>query len=120
MVEEVRTVHKGRVLTLNLERVRLPNGRLAELEIAHHPGGSAVVAIDAAQRVCLLRQFRHAILTSATLNPPDAFATACGLGIAIVALIPLNLFNRKVARLQYELETAATNVEVMVNALKTK
>ena len=47
-------------------------------------------------------------------------ATACGLGIAIVALIPLNLFNRKVARLQYELETAATNVEVMVNALKTK
>lgn len=47
-------------------------------------------------------------------------ATACGLGIAIVALIPLNLFNRKVARLQYELETAATNVEVMVNALKPK
>lgn len=60
MVEEVRTVHKGRVLTLNLERVRLPNGRVAELEIAHHPGGAAVVAIDAAQRVCLLRQFRHA------------------------------------------------------------
>lgn len=47
-------------------------------------------------------------------------ATACGLGIAIVALIPLNIFTRKVARLQYELETAATNVEVMVKALPAK
>lgn len=47
-------------------------------------------------------------------------ATACGLGIAILSLIPLNIFNRKVARLQFELETAATNVEVMVNAIKPK
>jgi len=42
-------------------------------------------------------------------------ATACGLGIAIFSLIPFNFFNGKVARLQFELETAATNVEVMVN-----
>lgn len=60
MDESIRNVFKGRVLTLNLERVRLPNGRLAELEIAHHPGGAAVVAVDAEGRVCLLRQFRHA------------------------------------------------------------
>ncbi len=60
MVESVRNVFRGRVLTLNLEQVRLPNGRVAELEIAHHPGGAAVVAIDAEGRVCLLRQFRHA------------------------------------------------------------
>ena len=60
MTEEIRNVHTGRVLTLNLERVRLPNGRIAELEIAHHPGGAAIVALDAEQRVCLLRQFRHA------------------------------------------------------------
>jgi ADP-ribose pyrophosphatase len=60
MAESIRTVFKGRVLTLNLERVRLPNGRVAELEIAHHPGGAAVVALDADGRVCLLRQFRHA------------------------------------------------------------
>jgi ADP-ribose pyrophosphatase len=60
MVEQVRNVFKGRVLTLNLETVRLPNGRVAELEIAHHPGGAVVVAVDAEQRVCLLRQFRHA------------------------------------------------------------
>jgi ADP-ribose pyrophosphatase len=60
MVENVRNVFRGRVLTLNLEQVRLPNGRVAELEIAHHPGGAAVVAVDAEGRVCLLRQFRHA------------------------------------------------------------
>ncbi|MGI9247173.1 MAG: NUDIX hydrolase [Steroidobacteraceae bacterium] len=60
MTEEIRNVHTGRVLTLNIERVRLPNGRTAELEIAHHPGGATIVAVDAQHRVCLLRQFRHA------------------------------------------------------------
>ena len=60
MDESIRNVFQGRVLTLNLERVRLPNGRVAELEIAHHPGGAAVVAVDADGRVCLLRQYRHA------------------------------------------------------------
>jgi len=60
MAGSIRNVFKGRVLTLNLEQVRLPNGRVAELEIAHHPGGAAVVAVDASGRVCLLRQYRHA------------------------------------------------------------
>jgi 8-oxo-dGTP pyrophosphatase MutT (NUDIX family) len=60
MTDEVRNVFKGRVLTLNLETVTLPNGRVAELEIAHHPGGAAVVALDRDGRVCLLRQYRHA------------------------------------------------------------
>ena len=47
-------------------------------------------------------------------------ATMCGLAIAIVALIPFNYFTRKVAQLQFELESAATNVEVMVQAAKQK
>ena len=41
-------------------------------------------------------------------------ATACGLGIAIFCLIPFNYFTGRVVRLQFELETAATNVEVLV------
>jgi ADP-ribose pyrophosphatase len=60
MAESIRNVFQGRVLRLNLEQVRLPNGRIAELEIAHHPGGAAVVAVDADGRTCLLHQFRHA------------------------------------------------------------
>jgi biopolymer transport protein ExbB len=41
-------------------------------------------------------------------------ATACGLAIAIFSLIPFNYFTAKVAQLQFDLETAATNVEVLV------
>jgi 8-oxo-dGTP pyrophosphatase MutT (NUDIX family) len=59
-VDNVRNVFSGRVITVNVETVRLPNGHIAELEIIHHPGGAAIVAIDAAGRVCLIRQFRHA------------------------------------------------------------
>ncbi|MDE2220196.1 MAG: NUDIX hydrolase [Gammaproteobacteria bacterium] len=60
-IEKLRPIFKGRVITVNLETVRLPNGHRAELEIVHHPGGAAVVAIDDERRVCLLRQYRHAI-----------------------------------------------------------
>jgi biopolymer transport protein ExbB len=45
-------------------------------------------------------------------------ATACGLGIAIFSLIPFNFFTAKVTRLQFELETAASNVEVMIKSGK--
>jgi biopolymer transport protein ExbB len=47
-------------------------------------------------------------------------ATACGLGIAIIALVPYNYFTSKTTKLQFELETAATNIEVMVNANKVR
>jgi ADP-ribose pyrophosphatase len=42
------------------ERVALPNGRVAELDIVHHPGASAVVPFIDADDVLLIRQFRHA------------------------------------------------------------
>lgn len=45
-------------------------------------------------------------------------ATMCGLAIAIVALIPFNYFTRRVAQLQFELESAATNLEVMIGAAR--
>jgi ADP-ribose pyrophosphatase len=59
-IESITEVFRGRVIQVNIERVRLPNGRVADLEIIHHPGGAAVVAIDSERRVCVLRQFRHA------------------------------------------------------------
>jgi len=43
-------------------------------------------------------------------------ATACGLGIAIFALIPFNFFTSRVSNLEFELQTAATNLEVMSEA----
>ncbi|HEY8540080.1 MAG TPA: NUDIX hydrolase [Steroidobacteraceae bacterium] len=56
----INTVFTGRVIRVNVERVQLPNASIADLEIVHHPGGAAVVAVDADRNVCLLRQFRHA------------------------------------------------------------
>ena len=43
-------------------------------------------------------------------------ATACGLGIAIFALVPFNFFTSRVSNLEFELQTAATNLEVMLGA----
>ncbi|MFO1376638.1 MAG: NUDIX hydrolase [Steroidobacteraceae bacterium] len=56
-----RTHFTGRVVRVDVDEVRLPNGHEATLEVVHHPGGAAAVAIDADRRVCLLRQYRHAI-----------------------------------------------------------
>jgi NTP pyrophosphohydrolases including oxidative damage repair enzymes len=56
----VTTHFSGRVITVTVEQVVLPNGACAELELVHHPGGAVVVALDEHERVCLLRQYRHA------------------------------------------------------------
>ncbi len=43
-------------------------------------GELRVTCLDAANAIAeTLRRFRHVVLTSATLNPPDAFTLACGL-----------------------------------------
>lgn len=52
-------IYTGRVVTLDIEDVRLPNGVEAKLEIVGHPGGAAVVALNERDEVCLLRQYRH-------------------------------------------------------------
>ncbi len=60
MKPEKQTLHySGRVVSLTTDEVVLPNGHRALLEVVHHPGGAAVAAIDAEERVCLLRQYRY-------------------------------------------------------------
>jgi 8-oxo-dGTP pyrophosphatase MutT (NUDIX family) len=60
MKPENQTVHfRGRVITVTTDDVVLPNGHRATLEVVHHPGGAAVVAIDSRRQVCLLRQYRY-------------------------------------------------------------
>jgi 8-oxo-dGTP pyrophosphatase MutT (NUDIX family) len=60
VIESEQLIYQGRVIRLNIERVRLPNQSVADLEIIHHPGGAAVLALDDQQHVCLLYQYRHA------------------------------------------------------------
>jgi len=55
-----RNVYRGKVVTLNIETVRLPNGATVELEIVRHPGAAAVVPMKDDDTVILIRQFRHA------------------------------------------------------------
>ena len=49
----------GRVISVTTDEVLLPNGHAALLEVVHHPGGAAVVALDDGARLCLLRQYRY-------------------------------------------------------------
>jgi ADP-ribose pyrophosphatase len=77
------THFRGRVIEVSVDTVLLPNGQQADLEVVRHPGGAAVVALDAEQRVCLLRQYRHAAngwmweLPAGKLEPDEApLATA--------------------------------------------
>ena len=52
-------IFSGRVVRVTIDEVVLPNGHRALLDVVHHPGGAAVVALDGQQRVCLLRQYRY-------------------------------------------------------------
>ena len=60
MSHTTKSVYAGRVVRLGIESLKLPDGTPLELEVVRHPGGAAVVALDAQGKVCLLRQYRHA------------------------------------------------------------
>jgi ADP-ribose diphosphatase len=59
-----RRVHSGRVLDLDVDTVRFPDGSVGELEMIRHSGASAVVPVlthdPADPEILLIRQFRHA------------------------------------------------------------
>jgi len=76
-----RSLYQGQVVDLGIEAVRLPDGRSLELEVVRHPGGAAIVALNAQQELCLLRQYRHAgggwlwELPAGKLEPGEAALT---------------------------------------------
>jgi len=55
-----KTVYRGRIIRLDLERVQLPGGPVHELEVIRHPGASCIVPFVSEDEVLLLRQYRHA------------------------------------------------------------
>lgn len=63
-VESVKRVYEGRLLKVDLERIRNPAGNALDLEIIRHPGASAVLPVleetGKSPQVLLLKQFRHA------------------------------------------------------------
>jgi ADP-ribose pyrophosphatase len=58
-------VYTGRIVDLDVDTVRFPDGSTGELEIFHHPGASAVVPFlsdpaGADPQLLLIRQYRYA------------------------------------------------------------
>jgi ADP-ribose pyrophosphatase len=60
LIIETKRILKGRLVSLDIDTVTLPNGATIELEMIHHPGAAAVVPIKEDGTVILIRQFRHA------------------------------------------------------------
>jgi 8-oxo-dGTP pyrophosphatase MutT (NUDIX family) len=56
-----KSMHRGRVVDVCTERIRYEDGREYDLDLIHHPGAAAVVALDAQQRTCVVRQYRHGV-----------------------------------------------------------
>lgn len=54
-----RSVYKGRVVDLSVDRVKMPNGKTTELEVIRHPGAAAMVPLTKSGDVLLVRQYRY-------------------------------------------------------------
>jgi ADP-ribose pyrophosphatase len=60
-----RRLHTGRIINLDMDEVRFPDGSTGELEMVRHPGAAAVVPFLSAPggsdpQILLLKQYRHA------------------------------------------------------------
>ena len=60
-VESSRSVYKGRIMGLRVDEVRMPGGGTATRQVVEHPGAVAILALDAEDRVVLIRQYRHPV-----------------------------------------------------------
>ena len=52
-------IYRGRIIDLHVDTVRLPNGHESTREVADHPGGVAVVALDDSDNVLTVKQYRY-------------------------------------------------------------
>jgi ADP-ribose pyrophosphatase len=60
-----RRVYTGRVINVDIDAVRFPNGTVGELEMVRHPGASAVIPFlsdpsSADPQILLIKQYRYA------------------------------------------------------------
>lgn len=52
-------IYQGKIVTLKVDQVRLPNGEPAGREVVEHPGGVAILAVFEDGTVPIVRQFRY-------------------------------------------------------------
>ena len=56
-----RLVYEGRIFDVTVDKVALPHGRQADLEIVRHDGSVVLLPIADDGRVLLVRQYRYAV-----------------------------------------------------------
>ncbi|WP_438318310.1 NUDIX hydrolase [Sporosarcina sp. FA9] len=54
-------IYKGKIISLRIEEVELPNGKTAQRELIKHPGAVAILAITADEKLVLVEQYRKAL-----------------------------------------------------------
>lgn len=54
-----QTIYEGKIVTLKLDEVELPNGRTAKREVVNHPGGVTVAALTDNNELLFVRQYRY-------------------------------------------------------------
>lgn len=52
---------RGRLVSVRTDEVRMPGNEVAEREVVTHPGAVAVLALDDASRILMIRQYRHPV-----------------------------------------------------------
>jgi 8-oxo-dGDP phosphatase len=52
---------RSRLVTVRSDEVRTPENQLAERDVVVHPGAVAALALDAADRILMIRQYRHPV-----------------------------------------------------------
>ena len=78
-----KKIHDGKILSLTVDKIRLPNGKESTREIVVHNGGVTIIAQPDPSKIVLVKQFRYAIgkvfleLPAGTLhNNEDPFLAA--------------------------------------------
>jgi ADP-ribose pyrophosphatase len=54
-------MYEGKILNVRRDMVELENGRIATREVIEHTGGVGILALDAEDRVLMVRQYRYGI-----------------------------------------------------------
>ncbi|KAB7672867.1 NUDIX hydrolase [Bacillus sp. B1-b2] len=54
-------IYNGRIISLQVDEVELPNGKTSKREIVKHPGAVAVIAVTAENKMVMVEQYRKAL-----------------------------------------------------------
>ncbi len=55
------TIYEGKIITLRVEQVELPDGNQATRELIQHPGAVSIIPITADGKIVLVEQYRKAL-----------------------------------------------------------